>query len=193
MNGVKRWRHTHTHTRTRTHKQLHILWNCLDCSTVGSLCRLDICWLLALQVRLCSYIYGAYDQAMEALEAILINTYNPNEQLRLAAERALADFLRSPGSCTILLRLVGNHAGTNNAGNTHRDVRLAAGIVLKNNLRYYWEGLGSLTALSQEEREVFKTHVLPTLYVEVDNSIKKILAEIVRILNYTEFPQNWPE
>jgi hypothetical protein len=79
------------------------------------------------------------------------------------------------------------------AGNTHRDVRLAAGIVLKNNLRYYWEGLGSLTALSQEEREVFKTHVLPTLYVEVDNSIKKILAEIVRILNYTEFPQNWPE
>eukprot|EP01031_Cornospumella_fuschlensis_P034651 gene34651-41963_t len=35
---------------------------------------------------------------MEALQSILINTYNPNQRLRKEAENALQDFVQTPGS-----------------------------------------------------------------------------------------------
>jgi hypothetical protein len=106
--------------------------------------------------------------AAHGLETVLINTYNPNEGLRVAAEHHLQEFLATPGSLAEILRLVGQQT------QSHRDVRLAAAILLKNNIR-------SAFRLDSEKGAV-KAGILPTLFAEEDNSVKKILAECIRVI-----------
>lgn len=120
---------------------------------------------------------------MEAvLESILINTYNPDAQLRKQAEQALNQFLISNGALVALLNFIGNVSN-------HRELRQATGIVIKNKMRDYWSEEKSEYVLAPHEREVVKEKLVEILMVEVDNSIRGILAESIRIVSETDFPE----
>jgi len=116
------------------------------------------------------------------LQSILINTYNPNHDLRVQAEQALPQFLATSGSLTTLICFIGN-------GNIHRELRQATGLLLKNRLRDYWnnsEGKGLPATL--QEKEFLKENIVNVLLSETDNSIRGILAETIRIVSEYDFP-----
>jgi len=120
------------------------------------------------------------------LESILINTYNQDATLRAQAEQALNQFLLSSGALLALLNFIGN---TNN----HRELRQATGIVIKNKMRAFWsDDAQNALKTDPQEKEQVKTRIVEILLVEVDNSIRGILAEAIRIISETDFPQNWP-
>lgn len=122
---------------------------------------------------------------MEALQSILINTYNPNQGLRKEAENALQQFVQTPGSLPVLVQTV--------AAPLHRDIRQATALLIKNRLRDYWtEGEGGLPA-SEGDKAHAKNTILMALLVETDNSVRGILAECIRIVSEFEFPERWPE
>jgi hypothetical protein len=118
------------------------------------------------------------------LESILINTYNKDAALRAQAEQALDQFLKSSGALVTLLNFIGN---TNN----HRELRQATGIQIKNKMRAFWCEDAEYTTTPQD-KEVVKTQLVEILLVELDNSIRGILAEAIRIVSETEFPDRWP-
>lgn len=123
------------------------------------------------------------------LESILIHTYHADNALRHSAEEALNNFIKCGGAIVTLLNFIGN---VNNA----KELRQATCIVVKNNLRGFWDPETSeekgLPMISLEEREYVKTAVVAVLFQEKDNSIKAYLAEIVRLVTEFEFPANWP-
>lgn len=115
------------------------------------------------------------------LESILINTYNPNQALRLQAEEALKNFLHTQGSLTAIINCISNV-------NMHRELRLATGIVMKNRLRDYWsEESGHLPSIP-EEKDIVKNTILNILLNENDNSIRSILAESIKIISEFDYP-----
>lgn len=118
---------------------------------------------------------------MEALTAILIDTYNPNPSLRQAAEKSLQQFLATPGSLTILINTIGTVT-------IHVDIRKATALIIKNRLRDYWSTEEKALPASEEEKAYFKHQVMAILLAEHDNSIRGILAESVRIASEFEFP-----
>lgn len=117
------------------------------------------------------------------LETILINTYNPNHDLRVQAEGQLQQFCQTNGSCSQFLQLVGNKS-------VHRDVRQAAEIVFKNRLRSYWTNSDNLN-VSPEEKEFVKSRILDILLVEEDKSIKGLLADNIRTICEFDYPEKW--
>jgi hypothetical protein len=121
---------------------------------------------------------------MNSLEAILVNTYNPNQEQRLQAEHALADFLSRPGSCIQFLQLISNHS-------FHRDLRLAAVLVLKNRIEDFWSNADGLTIVV-EEKIVFKQAIVDILLAETENSIRALLSDTIALIAQTDFPEEWP-
>lgn len=121
---------------------------------------------------------------METLTAILIDTYNPNHDRRVAAEVSLQQLLATPGSLTVLVTTVANTA-------IHPDIRKATALIIKNRLRDYFHKKPSSFALpsSPEEVAFLKHQIMATLLPEIDNSIRGILAEAVRIISEFEFPE----
>ena len=121
----------------------------------------------------------------QLLEAILINTYNPDNTLRGQAEEGLKQFNTAPGSLSALVSFVG---GTQR----HRELRLAAAIQVKNKLRDYWVPEGAIYPVSAEEKEQIKVRVVDILLVEPDNSLRGILAESIKLIAEYDFPDQWP-
>jgi hypothetical protein len=121
---------------------------------------------------------------MNTLEEILVNTYNPSHDLRLAAERALAQFLVQPGSCLQFLHLIGNH-------HMHRDLRLAAVIVLKNRVDDFWTNSQGLSIVV-DEKFLFRQQIVETLLGEPENSTRELLSDIISSIALTDYPQDWP-
>jgi hypothetical protein len=121
----------------------------------------------------------------QLLEAILINTYNPNNTLRAQAEEGLKQFYTNLGSLTALMNFVGGK-------HRHRELRLAAAIQIKNKLRDYWTPDTAIYPTSPEEKERIKLAVIDILLVEPDNSLRGILAESVKLIAEYDFPAAWP-
>jgi hypothetical protein len=121
------------------------------------------------------------------LESILINTYNSDNQLRAQAEAALAQFLTANGALVALLNFISN------TGN-HRELRLATGIVIKNKLRDFWsDETSKYPVLTMEEKEVVKVKLVDTLLVEMDNAIRGLIAECIRIVSESEYPERYDQ
>ena len=118
------------------------------------------------------------------IEAIIINTYNPDNHLRSQAEASLALFLKSSGSLVVLLNFVSNV-------HMHRDLRQAGAITIKNKLREFWSESTSEHQynLTIEEKEVFKQVIVNVLLVELDNSVRGLLAEILKVVAEFEYPE----
>ena len=121
---------------------------------------------------------------MSVLESILINTYNSSLEARQQAEQALVAYLATPGSALDMLGTIGTAS--------HRDIRLAAAIIMKNRIRDFWLSREGLT-IPEELKSQFKAMIVQILIVETDNSIKKIIAECIRIISEFEFPEKWVE
>lgn len=119
----------------------------------------------------------------EALQNILINTYNPDHNLRFAAEAALKQFLATNGSLSAMMNCIGR-------SDIHPDLRQATTLVLKNHIRDYWAGADKEKALptSPQEKEYVKTGILQVLLDETNSSIRSVLAESILIISQTDFP-----
>jgi hypothetical protein len=115
------------------------------------------------------------------LQSILINTYNPDNQLRSQAEEQLNHFLLTSGAFIILLNYVGNV-------NNHRDLRQATSILIKNKMRDFWSDDRPAYMLTLDEKETVKSMLISILLVEMDNSIRGLLAESIRIVSEADFP-----
>ncbi len=72
------------------------------------------------------------------LQNILINTYNNDPVLRLQAEKALNDFLLTPNFLAAFFVVIDGYRSPEDHPTLHHDVRTAATIVVKNNLRQIW-------------------------------------------------------
>lgn len=128
------------------------------------------------------------------LQAILLNTYNVDNALRSQAEAALIQLLNSPGFLSAFVNVMCN-------GSLHRDLRLSATIIFKNNIRDIWTTPNSTEVRdtnkpqfpsSEDERNTSKENILQLLLSENDNSIRKLLAECVRVIAEFDFPDRWP-
>ena len=118
------------------------------------------------------------------LNSILINTYNSDNQLRLQAESALAQFLTADGALIALLNFISN---TTN----HKELRQATGIVIKNKLRDYWSVDVVTHRLTVEEKEIVKVLLVDILLAETENTIRGLVAECIRITSEFEFPERY--
>lgn len=117
------------------------------------------------------------------IQAVLVNTYNPNPELRHQAEENLAVFLVQPGALCALLSLSNNHSN-------HRDLRQAASLVIKNKAHEFFDPTRNFP-ISEAEKEAVKQLLLQSLWVETDNSIRGIFAEVVRSISEYDYPDRY--
>jgi hypothetical protein len=117
----------------------------------------------------------------EALEKILINTYNPDNLLRHQAEQALNQFEGTPGSLSTLVNFIG---GTHR----HRELRQAASIIIKNKIRDYWVLDNPKHPVTADERVFIKTRIVDVLLAELDNSIRGLVAEAIKVIAEFDYP-----
>ena len=118
------------------------------------------------------------------LQHILIHTYHADPNLRKQAESALKEYLKVPGACMQLLMLIGDVS-------IHRDLRLSGSVLMKNKIKTFWSQSDGLS-VSDPDKETFKGAILAILLGETDNSIRGLLAEIVRAVADTDYPGSWP-
>ncbi len=117
------------------------------------------------------------------LEAIIINTYNPNHDIRVQAENALQELLNTPGSLSALITSIAKIE-------SGRDLRQAVGLVLKNRIRDYWDDESKKRLpTSVDEREYFKQGLLQVILVEQERSIRDMLAEVIRVVSSYDYPE----
>ena len=121
----------------------------------------------------------------EALYAILVNTYNPDSAARSQAESTLASCLSTPGALLSLLRLASR-------ASFPREIRQAAAITAKNNIRRLWKSEGPVATLSHEEKEAIKLLILEIAIPETDNSMRSLFAEISQNIADFDYPDSWP-
>ncbi len=117
---------------------------------------------------------------MDAVQLILINTFNPSKDLRDEAENKLKEYLKFPGALSNFLNFTGNPS-------TNIDLRKAASIVVKNNTREFWKE----NLCSDAEKENIKNVLMQILLKETDNSIRGILAESIRNIAEFDFPTKY--
>lgn len=123
-----------------------------------------------------------FERVMENLASILINTYNPNQQLRSHAEKALEEHLHQSGAFYSLLMFIQNQS-------IDRELRLAAAIIAKNKVGNFWRDDEPKLPISIEEKETSKGLILQVLFVETDNLIRGMLAEIIRSMSEYDYPE----
>ena len=135
-------------------------------------------------------------EVLAQLSAVLMNTYNPSQDIRLLAEEQLQQFLNTPGSAQVLLALIGQRDAV------ARDLRLAAVLVFKNNINDFWRTEEKLAtakqsgiiiktrALALEERESAKGALLEIMLNETDNSMRKSVAEAVKKVSENDPPES---
>eukprot|EP01035_Chromulina_nebulosa_P019648 gene19648-25562_t len=129
------------------------------------------------------------------LQQILINTYNTDITLRKQAENSLQQFIHSPNFISSFLIVIDGYR-QNNIQTLHRDIRLAASIVLKNNIRQMWveseKDNDVKFHITFEEKEFTKESLVNILLNETDNVIRGLLAESIRIICEYDYPDKWP-
>lgn len=133
---------------------------------------------------------------LQKLSSVLNNTYNPSQDLRQQAELELQNFLNTPGSISVFLALISERDAA------PRDLRLAATLVMKNNIRDFWrteegqakaiqDGIVIKTrCLSSDEKELTKHGLLEILLAETDNSMRKSAAETVKQITEFDPPES---
>lgn len=117
----------------------------------------------------------------EVLYNILINTYNADNVLRSQAEAALKELLKSPGALSALFVFVSNAA-------VPKDLRVAAGVVIKNKVRWFWGDSDDKPTMPVEEKNSIKSTLIETILIEQDNTVRNLLAETFRVVAEFEYP-----
>ena len=117
---------------------------------------------------------------MDALQAVLSNTYNPNPDARRAAELKLGEILTQPGAFSALITVSCEKS-------IDRNIRVAASLVVKNNIREKWQP-DLAVPMAPGEKESVKHVILQSLFAETDSVFRGILAETIRNIAEFDFP-----
>lgn len=115
------------------------------------------------------------------LGEILIHTYHPDANLRAHAEASFKKFLQTNGSFVALLNFVGNQS-------VPQELRLSCSIIIKNNARSYWKTDAENFPISIEEKEHSKTLIVNILLCEIENKVRSMLAETIRVIAEFDYP-----
>ena len=131
------------------------------------------------------------DMDIATLCNALEHTLNPDRDVRRQAEAALDGVKFAPGFMIELLKIV-------TADEASMGVRQAASIYFKNLVRREWDNGGTRIAkkttkseLPDEDKEVVRENLAEALMV-APPLIRSQLAEGVRYIAYTDFPEQWP-
>ena len=119
------------------------------------------------------------------LHPILLNSYNPDRELRQQAEVDLNAFLKLSNSFNGFLGIVAEPSMS-------QDVKMAAALVLKNNSRSFWRRVDAPLTMTEEEKAHAKEILLHILMAETCKPLRSLLADILKAIVEHEFPDRWP-
>ena len=121
---------------------------------------------------------------MSVLQSILVNTFNSDPNARHDAETNLKQYLTHATALSTLICFVGNRE-------IHKDLRQAAAIVMKNNVKDFYRNDEKAIPISQQEKDAIKPLLVDVMIAETDNSVRGILAETIKNVAEFEYPERY--
>jgi len=124
----------------------------------------------------------------ENIAALLRYTYNPEARLREKAEKELKSYRGREGYEATLLQVIMNQR-------VEKSVRLAASILLKNTVHWYWtvlEPTQQENMISAKDRELIKKNLLTAIILQTDRSMRLQLLEVLFKIVRFDFPKSYP-
>ncbi|KAG9122758.1 hypothetical protein FRC07_000720 [Ceratobasidium sp. 392] len=126
------------------------------------------------------------------VSTLFATTFNPDPNVRIAAELELRQALAQEGMLSAVVQIVGTDG-------VDLSVRQAAVVFLKNSVARGY-GIGNAT-LSQQlstppihdsDKQVIKQHIIPLIVASPNRAIRIQLAAILKTLVAHDFPEKWP-
>ena len=128
--------------------------------------------------------------AISHMVNVLSKTYDPDTNLRQAAEKELRETQKLVQSqCGLLSLLLNIACGTQQQ--IPDDVRQQAGIVLKNTIKASWNAQMAEYAIQEREKAQVRDHLLSAM-LHSPSYLREIMAECVCLVCNTDFPKQWP-
>ena len=125
----------------------------------------------------------------QALQNILINTYNIHPEIRKEAENALKQFLQTNQFLLSFIIIIDGYRNQENVPTIHRDIRVAALLIVKNNIREFWAVESTKKyPITPQEKEICREKILEIMLIEPDTILKGLLAETIRIISGFDYP-----
>uniref|UniRef100_A0A7S3QJN0 Importin N-terminal domain-containing protein n=1 Tax=Chaetoceros debilis TaxID=122233 RepID=A0A7S3QJN0_9STRA len=133
----------------------------------------------------------------EALHVALQQSFSPDANLRLPAEKNIKNLKNVPGAAKMLLEIAAEQQ-------VQYEIRQAASIQLKNLSRECWQertflaeiyGNGeriSQVILSEDDKDYVRLNLVNALLAEPQKSIQDLMAETLHSIAIHDFPQAWP-
>ncbi|KTW27052.1 hypothetical protein T552_02544 [Pneumocystis carinii B80] len=121
---------------------------------------------------------------MEELYKIFVATLSSDPNVRKDAESQLKHFSVVSGFIGVVLDVI--------TTNDDISVKQAASIYLKNRIGHAWEGNNSDFKISENDKDLFRKRLLPTLLL-VPPIIRSQIASIIGIILSSDFPEKWPD
>jgi importin-7 len=126
------------------------------------------------------------DPIYDQLQAILVNTYAADRNLRMQAEEDLKSFLSLNNSFNGFL-------GMCTVPSINTNVKMAAVLTLKNNSRKFWTRKDPVYVITDAEKALAKSTLMGLLMVETHKPLRGLFAEVMKAIVEHEFPDRWPE
>ncbi|KAH7322034.1 ARM repeat-containing protein [Rhizoctonia solani] len=126
------------------------------------------------------------------VSTLFATTFNPDPNVRIAAELELRKALAQPGMLSAVVQIVGTNG-------VDLSVRQAAVVFLKNAVA---RGYGINNAAAQQQlstppiphtdKQYIKQHILPLIVASPNRAIRIQLAAVLKTLVSHDFPDKWP-
>ncbi|CAE6534492.1 unnamed protein product [Rhizoctonia solani] len=126
------------------------------------------------------------------VSTLFATTFNPDPNVRIAAELELRKALAQPGMLSAVVQIVGTNG-------VDLSVRQAAVVFLKNSVA---RGYGITNASAQQQlstppipetdKQYIKQHILPLIVASPNRAIRIQLAAVLKTLVSHDFPEKWP-
>ncbi|KAG8702616.1 hypothetical protein FRC08_003362 [Ceratobasidium sp. 394] len=126
------------------------------------------------------------------VSTLFATTFNPNPNVRMAAELELRQALAQEGMLSAVVQIVGTDG-------VDLSVRQAAVVYLKNAVARGY-GVSNASAAQQlstppihnSDKQVIKQHIIPLVVASPNRAIRIQLAAILKTLVSHDFPDKWP-
>ncbi|TFK52379.1 ARM repeat-containing protein [Heliocybe sulcata] len=127
---------------------------------------------------------------LHTLSDLFATTYNPNPNVRKAAELEIRKVGGQEGMVAALLQIIA-------ADNVDPATRQACAVYLKNRVRtsYFVDptnGRPDQTPIAHSDKEALKTHLLPLLAASPSRSVTIQLSATLKNIISHDFPEKWP-
>ncbi|KZV95467.1 ARM repeat-containing protein [Exidia glandulosa HHB12029] len=126
----------------------------------------------------------------ETLSRLFATTYNPDPNVRKAAELEIRKLAGQEGTLAALIQVIGSDA-------VDVSVRLACTVYLKNRIRRSYfvdpeKPLPDQTPIQNSDRVAIRQNIFALLVAAPTRSIRAPLAECLRSLISHDYPEKWP-